>query len=51
MKLSYVAAELDDMLSDSSATDDETEKNKILVPFDECVNYIQVYIIQKPERK
>lgn len=32
------------MLKKSSATDEEAEKNNILAPFDECINYIQVNI-------
>ena len=36
--------ELDSMLRLSVDTDDEAEKDKILSPFDECINYIQVAI-------
>ena len=31
------------MLTKSCVTDDEAKKDKILAPFDECINYIQVH--------
>ncbi|XP_063683243.1 putative histone PARylation factor 1-like [Bolinopsis microptera] len=34
-------SELDAMLTKSCETDDEAKKDKILAPFDECMNYIQ----------
>ena len=38
----YFSAELDKMLTKSCETEDEAKKDKILAPFDECINYIQV---------
>ena len=41
-RILYPSAGLDEMLTKSSETEDEAKKDKILAPFDECINYIQV---------